>query len=114
MRFAIAMTDIEGTWDALDSGRQQEILAAHERLKAELRAAGKYVDALHYHPRSEAKTVRMHADGSLTTSDGPFSQAPEYVGGIYVIDADSMDEAVSWAQKARFMIGANEVRQIWE
>jgi hypothetical protein len=55
-------------------------------------------DALHFHPRSDAKTVRMHADGSLTTSSGPFSQAA----------------AVSWAQKARLMIGANEVRQIWD
>ena len=114
MRYAIAMTDIEGTWDALEPERQQEILTAHERLKTELRAAGRYVDALHFHPRSEARTVRMHTDGSLTTSAGPFSQADEYVGGIYVIEADSMDEAVAWAEKARFMIGANEVRQIWD
>jgi len=114
MRYAITMTDIEGTWDALDPARQQEILAAHEQLKAELRAAGAYVDALHFHPRSEAKTVRMHGDGSVTTADGPFSQADEYVGGLYLIEAGSMTEAVEWARKARFMIGANEVRQIWD
>jgi len=113
MRFAIAMTDIEGTWDALDPARQQEILAAHEQLKSELRAAGAYVDVLHFHPRSEAKTVRMHGDGSVSTADGPFNDAAEYVGGIYVIEAPSMNEAVDWARKARFMIGANEVRQIW-
>lgn len=113
MRFAIAMTDVEGTWDALDPERQQGILAAHDQLKADLRAAGRYVDALHFHPRSEARTVRMHGDGSITTSDGPFSTASEYIGGIYVIEADSMDEAVGWAERARFMIGANEVRQIW-
>lgn len=113
MRYAIAMTDIEGTWDALDAGRQREILAAHEQLKADLRAAGRYVDVLHFHPRSEARTVRMHEDGSVTSTEGPFSQAPEYVGGIYVIEADSMEEAVDWARRARFMIGANEVREIW-
>ena len=50
MRYAIAMTDIEGTWDALEPERQQEILTAHERLKAALKAAGRYVDALHFHP----------------------------------------------------------------
>lgn len=113
MRFAIAMTDIEGTWDALDADRQQEILAAHDQLKADLRAAGRYVDALHFHPRSEAKTVRMHADGSITTADGPFSDAAEYIGGIYLIEADSLEEALGWAERARFMIGANEVRQVW-
>ena len=114
MRYAIAMTDIDGTWDALDPDRQQEILDAHERFKADLKAAGRFVDALHFHPRTEARTVRMQADGSVAVSDGPFSQAEEYVGGIYVIEADSMDEAVTWATRARFMIGANEVRQIWD
>lgn len=113
MRYAIAMTDIEGNWNALDADRQQEILAAHEQLKADLRAAGSYVDVLHFHPRSEARTVRMHGDGSITTTDGPFSEAAEYVGGIYVIEAGSMEEAADWARKARFMIGANEVREIW-
>jgi len=114
MRFAICMTDIDGTWDSLPADRQDEILAGHRHFREELEAAGRFVAALHFHPRSEARTVRMHDDGSLAVAEGPFSDAAEYVGGIYVIDSDSMDEAVAWARKARFMVGANEVRQIWE
>jgi len=114
MRYAISMTDIEGEWDALPEPRQQEILAQHEKLKADLRAAGKLVDALHFHPRAEARTVRMDRAGAFSKTDGPFSDAPEYIGGIYVIEADSIDEALEWARRARFMVGANEVRQVWD
>lgn len=114
MRFAISMTDIEGEWDRLPEERQEAILSQHEAFRAQLSAAGKFVDVLHFHPRSEAKTIRMDRDGSLTRIEGPFSNASEYIGGLYVIDVDSIDEALEWARRARFMVGANEVRQIWD
>jgi hypothetical protein len=114
MRFAISMTDMEGEWDRLPKERQDEILARHRAFREEISAAGKFVDALHFHPRSEARTVRMDRDGSIATTHGPFSDASEYIGGVYVIEADSIDEAVDWARRARFMVGANEVRQIWD
>jgi len=114
MRFAISMTDLEGEWDRLHEDEQQSILARHEEYKKALSSAGRFVEVLHYHPRSEAKTVRMHADGTVVTIDGPFDNAREYVGGVYVIEADSIEEAVEWARRGRFMVGANEVRQIWD
>jgi hypothetical protein len=114
MRFAISMTDIEGEWDRLSEERQQAILAEHKKFKKALRTAGKFVDALHYHPREQARTIRMDADGTLRKIDGPFELAREYIGGVYLIEADSIDEALEWARKGRFMTGANEVRQIWD
>jgi hypothetical protein len=113
MKFAISMTDIEGEWESLPETRRQEILELHGEFKRALSAAGKFVEALHFHPRSEAKTVRMDRNGSSWVGDGPFSDAQEFIGGIYVIEADSIDEAVEWARKGRFLVGANEVRQIW-
>lgn len=112
MRFAILMTDIEGQWEALPEQRQREILAKHEAFRRALEAAGRFVEVLHFHPRSEARTVRMARTGEISTAQGPFSEAREYVGGLYVIEADSLDEAADWARKGRFMIGANEVRRI--
>jgi hypothetical protein len=114
MRFAIAMTDIEGAWDGLPDDEQKRILARHEEFARDLKAAGRFVEVLHFHPRSEARTVRMDASGHLTTSEGPFSNAQEYIGGFYVIEAESLEEAAEWARKGRFMIGANEVRQVWD
>lgn len=114
MRFAISMTDIEGEWERLPMDRRQAILAEHEAFAAALSAAGKLVAVLHFRPRSEAKTIRMAPDGARTLADGPFTDAAEQVGGVYVIEAESMDEAVEWARRGRFMVGANEVRPIWE
>lgn len=112
MRFAILMTDIEGEWDALSPSRQKEILDQHAEFRQALSAAGKLVDVLHFYPRSEARTVRRAHDGAIVVSNGPFSDAREYVGGLYVIEAESIDEAAGWAARGRLMPGANEVRRI--
>ncbi len=114
MKFAIAMTDIEGEWDALPADRQERILEQHKEFQQALKDAGRWVGVFHFYPRNESRTVRMSANGDTTVQEGPFSQAKEYIGGFYVITADSMDEAVEWARRGRFMTGANEVRQIWE
>ena len=65
-------------------------------------------------PGSEARTVHMDAAGQLSVMDGPFTETKEVIGGLYLIEAESMDEAVEWARKSRFIPGANEVRPIWE
>lgn len=114
MRFAIGMTDIAGEWDSLPQERQEAILKQHEAFEQALRDAGRFVEAVHFYPREESVTVRMDREGGVTRIDGPFSDAPEYLGGFYLIEADSMEEAVEWARKARFMVGANEVRRVWE
>ena len=38
---------------------------------------------------------------------------PEQVGGYYIIEADTLDEAVEWARRGRWLVGSNEVRQIF-
>jgi hypothetical protein len=114
MKFMITMTDIEGSWDGLGPEAQQRILEQHARYRTALEEAGCFVDALHLHPRTEAKTVRMLEDGSTEVADGPYHTSPEYMGGCYVIETASQEEAIEWARRGRFMVGANEVRQIWE
>jgi hypothetical protein len=54
----------------------------------------------------------MHDDRRIEVTDGPYRPSPEQPGGFYIIEADSMEEAVDWAKKGRFMVGSNEVREI--
>lgn len=64
-------------------------------------------------PSSTATTVRVRDDKALTT-DGPFAEAREQLGGFYLIEAKDLDEAAAIAARipgARF--GAIEVRPIW-
>lgn len=65
-------------------------------------------------PKENAKTVRIRTDKRLEVVDGPPSDSPEQLGGYYVVEADSMEEAVEWARRGRFLVGSNEVREIVE
>lgn len=48
------------------------------------------------HPTSTAKTVRVR-DGQVMTSDGPFAETKEQLGGFYLLECDSMEEALELA-----------------
>ncbi|HEV2310735.1 MAG TPA: YciI family protein, partial [Acidimicrobiia bacterium] len=64
------------------------------------------------HPASEAKTVRKRK-GSVTAVDGPYVETKEVIGGYFVVEADSLDEAVDLARRCPgAAYGAVEVRQI--
>ena len=77
-----------------------------------IRRSGHYVDANRLLPPATACTVRVR-DGKVSTTDGPFAETKECVGGYYVIDARDLNEAIRIAAKipgAR--AGAVEVRPI--
>jgi hypothetical protein len=65
-------------------------------------------------PTTDATTVRVR-DGEVLTSDGPFAETKEQIGGYFVVDCKDLDEAIEVASKipgARH--GTIEVRPIWE
>jgi hypothetical protein len=65
-------------------------------------------------PTQTATTVRVQ-DGETLTTDGPFAETKEQLGGYYLIEADSLDEAIEWAGKvpgARH--GSVEVRPVMD
>ena len=65
-------------------------------------------------PTTDATTVRVR-DGEVLTSDGPFAETKEQIGGFYLVDCKDLDEAIEVASKipgARH--GSIEVRPIWE
>jgi len=79
-----------------------------------LRKSGRYLAAEALEPVRTAKTVRVR-NGKATITDGPFAETKEILAGFYLVDADSLDEALEIAAKippAR--IGSIEVRPIRE
>lgn len=68
-------------------------------LGAELEAAGAWVFAGGLHPASTATVVRS-VDGKIVSTDGPFADTKERLGGFWVIKADDLDAALAWAAKA--------------
>ncbi|HZO98427.1 MAG TPA: YciI family protein [Gaiellaceae bacterium] len=67
------------------------------------------------HPPESATTVRV-ADGKMLTTDGPFADTKEFLGGLYLLEADNLDVALELAARipAARLGGAVEVRPVVE
>jgi hypothetical protein len=100
----------EPTMASMDPAELEAALAAVDEFNAELYEAGAFRFAGGLHPPSSAKTVDA-TNGEPVVVDGPFVEAPEYVGGFWVIEAADQDAAVRWATKAAKALGGRiEVR----
>lgn len=87
---------------------------AYDAYTREVRSRGVYQAGEALHPTSSATTVRVR-DGETLTTDGPYAETKEALGGFYLIDARDLDEAIELAAKIPSAVhGAIEVRPIYE
>jgi hypothetical protein len=77
----------------------EPIMRNLKALNEELQAAGAWVFTGGLHPPSTATVVRP-AEGEILTTDGPFAEGKEHVGGLWIIRAEDLDAALAWARKA--------------
>jgi hypothetical protein len=73
------------------------------RLEEEMRSAGAFVFGGRLHDPDTASVVRM-ANGNVVTTDGPFLESKEHLGGFYIITADDLDAALEWAGRVTELI----------
>jgi hypothetical protein len=67
-------------------------------LEAEMRSAGAWVFSGRLHEPATATVVRL-TDGEVVTTDGPFVESKEHLGGFYIIQAEDLDAALAWASR---------------
>ena len=78
----------------------------------EMKAANVYVENYGFSPVAQARTVRVR-NGKAVTTDGPFDETAETLGGYFLLDCKDIDEAVGWAAKIPYASGGSiEVRPI--
>ena len=110
MKYMLMIMTDEDAETALSDATVKQIVAEHVDFGRELHAAGKYVDSYRLRFSAEATTLRRHGDRWIRT-DGPFAESKEQLGGFYLIEAESKDEAIAWARKLPLRDGgAIEVR----
>jgi hypothetical protein len=80
-------------------GVMEQVMRDVDAFDQELKAAGAWVFAGGLHPPSTATVVRLE-DGDLLTTDGPFAEGKEHLGGFSVIRAPDLDAALEWGRKA--------------
>ena len=112
MRYILLIHDDDAEWDAMSEEARAAIGAEFEAFNNELRAAGALVVGNELQPASTATVVSVR-DSETIVTDGPFAETKEVLGGYYLVDAETFDEALEWAAKvpsARF--GHVEVRPV--
>ena len=112
MQYLLLINDDEGVWGSMPETDQAAMYAEYGRFTEELRAAGAFVGANQLQPSTSATTVSVRG-GETIVSDGPFAETKEVLGGYYLIDVETLDEALEWAAKIpSARIGHIEVRPV--
>jgi hypothetical protein len=84
-------------------------------LGREITEAGVYLAGEGLQPSATARTVKVGEDSSRTVTDGPFAETKEQLGGFFLLDCDSAEQALEWAKKVPLQPGGSiEVRPVMD
>ena len=112
MQYLLLIYDNEKMWTTMDEKERNALMGEYFAFSEETKKAGKLVAGDALQPTSSATTVRVR-DGKRLTTDGPFAETKEQLGGYYLVEAKDLDEALALAAKipsVRF--GSIEVRPV--
>ncbi|MDQ6792960.1 MAG: YciI family protein [Candidatus Dormibacteraeota bacterium] len=113
MRYLALIYTPEST-EAPPEGEARQMMAEYGAYTEMIKNNGTYLGGEGLQPSSTATTVRVN-NGSVSTTDGPFAETKEQLGGYYLLNCKDLDQAIDLASKipgARS--GAVEVRPIME
>jgi hypothetical protein len=114
MRFMMLMIPLGYETASPDVQLDPERVAAMMRYNEELKNAGILITLDGLHPPSMGARVSF-ATGEPVVTDGPFTEAKEVLGGYWMIDVASRDEAIAWARKCPASTSEIiEIRQVQE
>lgn len=114
MKYMLLIYGDQASWDAMSPEDQEPLLKDYFALDDTLKASGELVDGFALENPNAATTVRVRNDETLTT-DGPFAETQEVLGGYYVVDCENLDRAIEVAAMIPDVrSGSVEVRPVME
>jgi hypothetical protein len=112
MQYMLLIHDDESHLGAMSDEERGRMYQEYGAFSQELRDRGALVGGDQLQPTATATTVRVR-DGEQLVTDGPFAETKEQLGGYYIIDVETLDEALEWAGKIpTARLGSIEVRPI--
>lgn len=111
MLFTLLIYGAEGLAERLPATEQEALLQKHRDLQAKLRAEGKLRGAVQLMPPSTAMTVQDKG-GGVRVLDGPYAESKEQILGFYLIECETMDEALEAAKALPQGVAHMEVRPV--
>lgn len=114
MQYLLLIYDDESRWMNMPPEALKAMYDDYGAFSASVEAAGAMRGGAELQPISSATTVRVR-NGKVQTTDGPFAETKEQLGGYYLIDVPDLDAALAWAAKIPSARGGSiEVRPLVE
>jgi hypothetical protein len=110
VQYMLLIYDDPQTWAGMSEDERNAVMGEYFTYTEELRKAGAFIAGEALQPSDTAKSVRVRDEDDQIT-DGPFAETKEVLGGFYLVEVDSEEDALRWGAKipsARF--GTIEVR----
>ncbi len=111
MYYAILLYGVEGVYDRLPDADRQAFMKKHHDLQADLSASEKLGPVVRLIGTSGAMSMRKQGE-SIVVTDGPFAETKEALLGLYVVEAETIEEAMEHGKRLPLDIGTIEVRPI--
>ena len=112
MQYLLLIYDPEKAWTTMPEAERNQMHAEYMSFTKDIQASGHYRAGEALQPTDTATTVRVR-DGKVTTTDGPFAETREQLGGFYLVEAKDLDEAARIAARIpSARIGSIEIRPI--
>lgn len=112
MKYMLLIYHDEQRWSEMGEAERQQIYGEYGKLRDELKSAGQYLDGSQLQSSREAKSIKVRNGKELVT-DGPFAETHEQLGGYFLIDTASLDDAIAVAKRIPSApMGTIEVRAL--
>ena len=114
MKYMLLIQDPPGGFESFSRLCEEERQSIMDRY-FELTQEPGYVDGAQLQPPTTATTIRVE-DGRTLTTDGPFAESKEHLGGYYIFDVENLDQAIELASRVPVASrgGAVEIRPLVE
>ena len=114
MKYLCLIYDNEKEWAKFPKDLQDKYMGEYMKFGDSIKKNGQYVGANQLKPSSTATTVRLR-NGKVSTTDGPYAETKEQLGGYYLIEAKDLNDAIKVASRIpSAKSGSIEVRPIVE
>ena len=98
MKYLLLIYENEKNWQSLSEAEQAAVYKEYGAFGESITKSGNYVAGHELQPTTKATTVRVRG-GKVQTTDGPFAETREQLGGFYLIEAKNLDEAMGIAAR---------------
>jgi hypothetical protein len=114
MKYLLAIYADEAEWSELSQDDREAMYVEYARFAEDMGRRGMMIDGAELRPTAAATTVRVREGRTLVT-DGPFAETKEQLGGYFVVECESIDDAIEAAgQMPTARHGCIEVRPLVE